>query len=106
MWSEDEEDTHRIQNTALIRPKLEHHVDMWNTWGENFSVYVMQHHGKNKTQFKIKEDETQAELWTDLRNLNFWEYAKPPDKEQVLWATGIPTQAAASAEADPWIEQG
>ena len=27
VWSEDEEDTHRIQNTALTRPKLEHQVD-------------------------------------------------------------------------------
>jgi len=89
-------------NPDLTRPKLEHHVAMWNTWGEKFSGYVIQHHGKNKAQFKIKEDETQAELWTDLRNLNFWEYVKPPEEEEVFWATGIPTPAAAIA----WIELG
>ncbi len=67
----------------------------------------MQHHRKNKTQFKIKEDETQAELWIDLRNLNFLEYVKPPDEEQVLWATGIPTPRAAREEADhTWPELG
>ena len=89
VWSEDKEKTHRIQNTALIRPKLEHHVAMWNIWGEKFSGYVTQHHRKNKTQFKIKEDETQAELWTDLRKLNYWEYIDPPPKMETFFGQQV-----------------
>jgi len=28
---------------------------MWNNWGEKSSGFVVQHHGKNKTQIKIQE---------------------------------------------------
>jgi len=77
IWSEDENELHTIRNKNLTLPLRFHHIDMWNNWAEKFSGYVTDH-SKNGLRFKIQEHETKAQIWVELKKLNYWEYKPPP----------------------------
>jgi len=78
---------------------------MLNNWGEKSSGFVVQHHGKNKTQFKIQEIQPEgikAETWVDLRKLNYWEYGEPPNLEEIaLCKYGLISVTAREAKCEP-----
>jgi len=99
VWSEDEDEMHTIRNKYLTLPLRFTHVDMWNNWGEKFSGFVSDH-GKNGMKFKIQEHETKAELWVELKKLNYWEYTSPPDSGGIsYYSEGIPSIQAQVTEA-------
>jgi len=90
---------HKIPNTCMTRPPLHSHIDMWNNYGEKFSGFVAQHHGRHRNSFRIQELGTNADIWVDLRKLNYWEYqgTKHP-KVLHLISDGIPSQQVSLAE--------
>jgi hypothetical protein len=101
-WSEDEEDLHKTPSTCMTRPPLHSHIDMWNNYGEKFSGFVAQHHGRHRNSFRIQELGTNADIWVDLRRLNYWEYqnTKTP-KVLHLISDGVPSpQALLAASQD------
>jgi len=110
IWSDCEEDKRETQNHNLVRPGINSYINMWNNWGEKFSGYVVQLHGKNKTQFKIQEiqpEGTIAEIWVDLRKLNSWEYEDhhPSFGEVCMYTYGEVLVAAREAEYDSDTEE-
>jgi len=98
VWSEDE-DCYKEKNKCLTMPILGEHIDMWNLWGEKFSGQV-EKIKKSKPHFRIKEHETDASVWVELDNLNFWEYTRPPDPNKRLDTDGKPSKRAELAEID------
>jgi hypothetical protein len=97
-WSEDEEDMHKIQNTCMTRPPMHSHIDMWNQYGEKFSGFVAQHHGRHSNSFRIQEHETNADIWVDLRRLNYWEYSRLK-RTLYLSSDGTPSSQAFLAKS-------
>jgi len=91
VWTEDEDQEHTTQNSSLSIPKLFQHIDAWNQYGEKFSGMVIQLHGKNRTQFKILEHETSAEIWVDLKKINYWDYTSQPNQKEDDRHNGIPS---------------
>jgi len=52
---------------------------------------VIQHHDKNRTQFKILEHETSAKIWVDLKKINYWDYTDEPNPMMDDKLDGIPS---------------
>jgi hypothetical protein len=105
-WSDDEDDRYKKQNTCMTRPPLHSHIDMWNSYGEKFSGFVAQHHGRHRNSFRIQELGTNADIWVDLRKLNYWEYQGTKNPKVIyLISDGIPsTQASLAESEDPGLE--
>jgi len=91
VWTEDEDQDHTTQNSSLTKPKKFQHIDAWNQYGEKFIGKVIQHHGKNKTQFKILEHDTAAKIWVDLKKINYWDYTSKPNPKEDDRQDGIPS---------------
>jgi len=105
-WSDDEDDRYKKRNTCMTRPPLHSHIDMWNSYGEKFSGFVAQHHGRHRSSFRIQELGTNADIWVDLRKLNYWEYQGTKNPKVIyLISDVIPsTQASLAESEDPGLE--
>jgi len=88
---------HKTQNKYLIRPPLFSNIDMWNQYGEKFSGLVLTYHGRHSNSFKIQEHETQADIWVDLRRLNYWEFTDGKTKILHQIPDGTPSPQASQA---------
>ena len=66
IWTEDEDQSRHKKNLNLTRPKLHEHIRAWNTYGDEYSGEIIQHHAWKKREFKMREHETLAEIWVDL----------------------------------------
>jgi transposase InsO family protein len=101
VWSEDEEEeTHMTKNKCLTLPMTLSHVNMWNNWGERFSGFVTEHDRK-RTSFRIQEHGTKADIWVELDKLNYWEYCKIPNSEDLtLYSTRTPSPEARKSMED------
>jgi hypothetical protein len=79
---------------------------MWNSYGEKFSGFVAQHHGRHRNSFRIQELGTNADIWVDLRKLNNWEFQETKTPKVIhLISDGIPsTQASLAESEDPGLE--
>jgi hypothetical protein len=91
IWSEDEDANHHRKIQNLTRPKLGENIRAWNTYGEEFSGEVIQHHAWRKREFKIREHGTLAELWVDMNKLNLWQYVDKPNPEDEGDKLGYPS---------------
>jgi hypothetical protein len=103
VWSEDEEEEiHMTKNKWLTLPMTVSHVNMWNLWGEKFSGYVS-HHDRKNNSFRILEHGTKADIWVELDKLNYWEYCKIPNSEDLTDETHYSTRTP-SPEARKLME--
>ena len=91
MWTEDEDQSRYRKNPCLTIPKLHEHIRAWNTYREEYSGEIIQHHAWKKREFKMREHETSAEIWVDLNKINQWKYIDKPELEDEVDKLGIPT---------------
>ena len=91
MWTDDEDQSRYIKNPCLTRPKLHEHIRAWNTYGEEYSGEVIQHHAWKKREFKMREHETSAKIWVDLNKMNQWKYIDKPELEDEVDKLGAPS---------------
>jgi len=102
LWSEDKDVMYKTQNTCMTRPPMHSHIDMWNQYGEKFSGFVAQHHGRHSNSFRIQELGTNADIWVDLRRLNYWEYSRTKNPRILyLSSDGTPSSQALLAAQEP-----
>ena len=75
---------------------------MWNQYGEKFSGFVAQHNGRHSNSFRIQEHGTNADIWVDLRRLNYWEYSRTKNPRILyLSSDGTPSSQALLAAQEP-----